>query len=260
MFADGVEAIPYVRDAILYLQAIDTPFCVASSAKVEKMHMTLGASGLLPLLEDVLFSAWMVDKGKPAPDLFLHAADTMGFEPERCAVIEDSVAGVVAGKAAGMAVARLCGRSRSPTGKALPKRARCCSMTCGRFPPFSDYTDMTITGFLTYTLALGIAAAIPGPGVIALVAPPQLGSGFRSTVPMLFGLALGDVVYLSAAVLGLAYIASTFGTVFMVIKYARRRLSDLDGLCRSGARASPAEKVAAQSAGDALTNFLAGSW
>lgn len=104
MFADGVEAIPYVRDAILYLQAIDTPYCVASSAKVEKMHMTLGASGLLPLLEDVLFSAWMVERGKPAPDLFLYAADRLGFEAERCAVIEDSVAGVVAAKAAGMAV------------------------------------------------------------------------------------------------------------------------------------------------------------
>ena len=77
---------------------------------------------------------------------------------------------------------------------------------------------MTLTGFLTYALALGIAAAIPGPGVIALIAR-ALGSGFRPTLPMLFGLALGDVVYLGAAVLGLAYIASTFGTAFMVIKY-----------------------------------------
>lgn len=104
LFSGGVETIPNVREAILYLQAIDTPFCVASSAKVEKMHLTLGVSGLLPLLEDVLFSAWMVEKGKPAPDLFLHAAKTLGFEPERCAVIEDSVTGVMAGKAAGMRV------------------------------------------------------------------------------------------------------------------------------------------------------------
>lgn len=104
MFADGVEAIPYVREAILYLQAIDTPYCVASSAKVEKMHLTLGATGLLPLVEDVLFSAWMVERGKPAPDLFLFAALQLGHEPERCVVIEDSVVGAEAGRAAGMRV------------------------------------------------------------------------------------------------------------------------------------------------------------
>jgi len=115
---------------------------------------------------------------------------------------------------------------------------------------------MTITGFLTYTLALGIAAAIPGPGVIALVAR-ALGSGFRSTVPMLFGLALGDVVYLSAAVLGLAYIASTFGTAFMVIKYAgvAYLLWMAVSFWRQGVTT---EKVAAQSAGDTLSSFLAG--
>ena len=115
---------------------------------------------------------------------------------------------------------------------------------------------MTITGFLTYTLALGIAAAIPGPGVIALVAR-ALGSGFRSTVPMLFGLALGDVVYLSAAVLGLAYIASSFGTAFMVIKYAgvAYLLWMAVSFWRQGVTT---EKVAAQSAGDALSSFLAG--
>mgnify|MGYP000728304054 CR=1 FL=1 len=115
---------------------------------------------------------------------------------------------------------------------------------------------MTITGFLTYTLALGIAAAIPGPGVIALVAR-ALGSGFRSTLPMVLGLALGDVVYLSAAVLGLAYIAATFGTVFMVIKYVgvAYLLWMAVSFWRQGVTA---EKVAAQTTGDALSSFLAG--
>lgn len=115
---------------------------------------------------------------------------------------------------------------------------------------------MTITGFLTYALALGIAAAIPGPGVIALVAR-ALGSGFRATVPMLFGLALGDVVYLSAAVLGLAYIAASFGTAFMVIKYVG--VAYLIWMAISFWRKGvTTEKVAAQSAGDALSGFLAG--
>ena len=74
---------------------------------------------------------------------------------------------------------------------------------------------------------------------------------------MLFGLALGDVVYLSAAVLGLAYIASTFGTAFMVIKYAgvAYLLWMAVSFWRKGVTA---EKVAAQSAGDALSSFLAG--
>ena len=75
---------------------------------------------------------------------------------------------------------------------------------------------MTLPDFLTYAIALAIAAAIPGPGVIAIVAR-ALGAGLRPTLPMLFGLVLGDVVYLAAAILGLAYVASTFGTLFVVI-------------------------------------------
>ncbi len=78
---------------------------------------------------------------------------------------------------------------------------------------------MTITGFLAYSAALAIAAAVPGPGIVALVAR-GLGSGFRATLPMAIGIALGDLVYLTAAVLGLAYIAQTFGLVFMAFKYA----------------------------------------
>ena len=72
--------------------------------------------------------------------------------------------------------------------------------------------------WIRYAVALVIAVAIPGPGVIALVAR-SLGSGYRPTLPMLFGMALGDVAYLTAAVLGLAYIASTFGLVFTIIRY-----------------------------------------
>jgi threonine/homoserine/homoserine lactone efflux protein len=77
---------------------------------------------------------------------------------------------------------------------------------------------MTIAGFLAYSLALAIAAAIPGPGVTALVAR-ALGSGFRSALAMSFGLVVGDLTYLTAVVLGLALVAQTFGTVFLVIKW-----------------------------------------
>ena len=77
---------------------------------------------------------------------------------------------------------------------------------------------MTLAGFIAYCGALAIAAAIPGPGVTALVAR-ALGSGFRSSLFMSLGLIIGDLTYLTAVVLGLAIVAQTFGTVFLVIKW-----------------------------------------
>ncbi|MEI8698071.1 MULTISPECIES: LysE family translocator [unclassified Mesorhizobium] len=77
---------------------------------------------------------------------------------------------------------------------------------------------MTLTGFLAYSAALGIAAAIPGPGLTALIAR-ALGSGFRSALAMSFGLMLGDLTYLTAVVLGLSLVAQTFGMAFLVIKW-----------------------------------------
>jgi beta-phosphoglucomutase-like phosphatase (HAD superfamily) len=68
------------------------------------MRLTLGATELMPLFEGRLFSATEVPRGKPAPDVFLFAAERMGASPARTAVIEDSVNGVLAGRAAGMTV------------------------------------------------------------------------------------------------------------------------------------------------------------
>jgi threonine/homoserine/homoserine lactone efflux protein len=77
---------------------------------------------------------------------------------------------------------------------------------------------MTLTGFIAYAGALAIAAAIPGPGVTALIAR-ALGSGFRPAFAMSVGLILGDLTYLTAVVLGLAFLAQTFGVIFMVVKW-----------------------------------------
>lgn len=104
LFAGGVQAIPYIETFIGAVEAAGIAYCVASSARVDKMHMTLGQTGLLPHFRDVLFSATMVERGKPFPDLFLHAAGQMGFDPADCIVIEDSVAGTQAGTTAGMRV------------------------------------------------------------------------------------------------------------------------------------------------------------
>jgi HAD superfamily hydrolase (TIGR01509 family) len=85
--------------------------CVASSGRLAKMRLTLSLTGLLEFFEPHVFSAEMVDRGKPAPDLFLHAADRMGVLPSRCVVVEDSLAGVRAAVAAGMRVLGFVGGS-----------------------------------------------------------------------------------------------------------------------------------------------------
>lgn len=78
---------------------------------------------------------------------------------------------------------------------------------------------MTLAGFIAYSGALALAAAIPGPGVTALVAR-ALGSGFRSSLFMSLGLILGNLIYLTAVMLGLAIVAQTFGMVFLIVKWA----------------------------------------
>ena len=68
------------------------------------MRFTLGITGLLDVFGERLFSVDEVENGKPAPDIFLHAAEKMGVSPDRCAVVEDSVSGVRAGLASKMTV------------------------------------------------------------------------------------------------------------------------------------------------------------
>jgi len=86
------------------LETLAIPCCVASSGEHAKMRTTLGLLGLLPRFEGRLFSVTEVAHGKPAPDVFLHAAQRCGARSEACLVVEDSPAGVTAGVAAGMTV------------------------------------------------------------------------------------------------------------------------------------------------------------
>ena len=87
------------------------PYCVASSSTPDQISRKLDLTGLLPRFGDNLFSATMVARGKPAPDLFLFAAREMGAAPERCLVVEDSPAGIAAALAAGMTAIGFCGGS-----------------------------------------------------------------------------------------------------------------------------------------------------
>jgi HAD superfamily hydrolase (TIGR01509 family) len=98
---DEVKAVEGIAEV---LRDLRIPYCVASNGVPARMRVALEAAGLLPLFEGRMFTAADVARPKPAPDLFLHAARTLGAAPSRCAVIEDTPTGAKAGVAAGMAV------------------------------------------------------------------------------------------------------------------------------------------------------------
>lgn len=99
-----LEAVPGVERAIDVIEQAGIPTCVASSGSHQKMALTLGKTGLLDRFAGRIYSATdpEVKAGKPAPDLFLHAADRMGVPPTECAVIEDSPFGIASAVVAGM--------------------------------------------------------------------------------------------------------------------------------------------------------------
>jgi len=114
-FRAQLQPVPGVREM---LEQLRHARCVASSGTPEKLRVTLGVTGLLPCFEPHIFSAEMVSRGKPAPDLFLFAARQMGFRPENCTVVEDSVAGIRAACAAGMRAVGFAGGGHAGPGYA----------------------------------------------------------------------------------------------------------------------------------------------
>jgi HAD superfamily hydrolase (TIGR01509 family) len=119
-YADDLRTIPFVDEAIA---AIPLPKCVASSGTPEKIRHGLRCAGLYDLLAPNIFSATEVKRGKPAPDLFLFAAEQMRASPARCVVIEDSVPGISGARAAGMTVLGFHGGSHCRPGYADTLRA-----------------------------------------------------------------------------------------------------------------------------------------
>ena len=110
-FRQGLQIIPRVRGV---LDSLAPPWCVATSSSPRRAEMSLSLVGLWPLVQDRLFTASQVARGKPAPDLFLYAAARMDADPAKTLVIEDSLTGVQAGLAAGMTVWRFTGGSHMP--------------------------------------------------------------------------------------------------------------------------------------------------
>lgn len=137
-FERELEAVDGVQSA---LDAIPVATCVASSGPHEKIRRTLGLTGLLSRFDGRIFSADDVVTGKPAPDLFLHAASRMGVAPSRCVVVEDSRFGIEAARAAGM-------RSYGYAGGLTPQEWLVGENT----EVFTDMTDLPVL--------LGMAAGI----------------------------------------------------------------------------------------------------
>ncbi|MFE6778646.1 HAD family hydrolase [Streptomyces sp. NPDC057702] len=104
-FGAELEAVAGAAAAVESVRAAGVPYCLASSGSHERIRVALKKTELYGLFgEERIFSSQDVGRGKPAPDLFLHAAAVMGVAPERCAVVEDSPLGVQAARAAGMDV------------------------------------------------------------------------------------------------------------------------------------------------------------
>jgi HAD superfamily hydrolase (TIGR01509 family) len=108
-----LQSVPGVVEAIDAIEAAGIATCVASSGGLDKMRVTLGITGLWSRFEGRIFSSSQVSRGKPFPDLFLHAAIEMNEQPFDCTVVEDSLPGVQAARAAGMRALAYVGATHS---------------------------------------------------------------------------------------------------------------------------------------------------
>lgn len=135
-FEQNLTVIPHVNDV---LNQLALPYCVATSSSPKRAERSLQIVGLEVLTRDKLFTAAMVARGKPAPDLFLLCANRFQVDPARCLVIEDSLNGIRAARAAGIPVWRftggthLLGRALDEPDDARPDR---------HFASFNTFFDM----------------------------------------------------------------------------------------------------------------------
>jgi HAD superfamily hydrolase (TIGR01509 family) len=121
------------------LAALSVPRCVASNGHLVRVRQRLAMTGLLPFFDPHVFSAIQVAHGKPAPDLFLFAAERLGAAPEDCIVVEDSIPGVEAAVAAGMPIVGFCGGGHCPDGHADRLLAAGCSEVFVRMPDLAAF-------------------------------------------------------------------------------------------------------------------------
>jgi HAD superfamily hydrolase (TIGR01509 family) len=118
----------------LFLDGLETPHCVASSSHLERIRLSLQLTRLERYFGDAIFSTHQVARGKPAPDVYLHAAKTMRADPARCVVIEDSLPGVQGARAAGMTPIGFLGGSHIRPGHEKTLREGGAVLTTGSWP------------------------------------------------------------------------------------------------------------------------------
>lgn len=106
VFETALRRTPGIRAV---LRTLGQPYCVATSSSPERVSRSLALTGLDAFFGERVYTASQVARGKPAPDLFLHAAQQINADPQRCLVIEDSLPGIAAARAAGMLVLRYTG-------------------------------------------------------------------------------------------------------------------------------------------------------
>src|SRR5882724_1691779 len=140
VFDRELKPIPGITDL---LASLPDRKCVASSSEPPRIRHSLSLAGILHHFEPHIFSATQVKRGKPAPDLFLLAAESMGTAPARCLVIEDSVAGVAAARAAGMTVLGFTGGSHCLDGHADKLRAAGAAAVCASMTDLRSQIEAT---------------------------------------------------------------------------------------------------------------------
>jgi len=148
-FEAELEPITGVGAVVRTLQELGTPYCVASNSSRRTIARNLARTGLAEYFEGRVFSAQDVPSGKPAPDVFLHAARQMGIAPSRCVVIEDSPVGLAAARAAGMDCLAFAGgllepeRLRGPRTRLFRDMAEVLDLLCSR-PTSTDSTKVAL--------------------------------------------------------------------------------------------------------------------
>ena len=129
---DGVAAL---------LSALKLSRCVASNSHIDRVRHALATTGLLPQFDPHIYTAAMVARGKPAPDLFLYAAAQHGLAPEQCLVIEDSLSGVAAARAAEIPVVGFVGASHCAPGHAEAMLQAGCMQVFVRMDELAGFLD-----------------------------------------------------------------------------------------------------------------------
>ncbi|MEC9243759.1 MAG: HAD family phosphatase [Pseudomonadota bacterium] len=145
------EELEPTRGILPFLRNLETARCVASSSSMERIALSLDVAGIAEFFADNVFSTSMVKNGKPAPDIFLFAAEKLGGEPSASVVIEDSPFGVQGAVAAGMTAIGFTGGSHTFDGHAEKLQAAGAHATCASWSEVES--ELTRRGFIRETVA-----------------------------------------------------------------------------------------------------------